>query len=105
MEATTKYAKNGDVHIAHRVFGNGPRDVVPVRPGTVSHVELYWELPANAYRRIERHVPCFSLTTGPPSRRKSSMGRLAIAAAGLLAIAAPVLTALPDPAPPTGIPP
>ena len=48
MDAAVKYAKNGDVHIAYRVFGNGARDVVLV-PGTVSHVELYWELPANAY--------------------------------------------------------
>src|SRR5215475_9478960 len=48
MDAETKYAKSGDVHIAYRVFGNGPRDVILV-PGTVSHVELYWELPANEY--------------------------------------------------------
>src|SRR5262249_32023990 len=48
MEARTKYAKSGDVHIAYRVFGDGPHDIVLV-PGTVSHVELYWELPANAY--------------------------------------------------------
>ena len=44
MEAETKYAKSGDVHIAYRVFGNGPHDVILV-PGSVSHVELYWELP------------------------------------------------------------
>ena len=44
----TRYAKSGDVHIAYRVFGNGPPDIVLV-PGTVSHVELYWELPASAY--------------------------------------------------------
>lgn len=48
MQAETKYAKRGDVHIAYRVIGDGPRDVVVV-PGTVSHVELYWELPANAH--------------------------------------------------------
>src|SRR5262245_36686494 len=48
MEAETRYANSGDVHIAYRVFGNGPRDIVLV-PGTVSHVELYWELPANQY--------------------------------------------------------
>jgi len=48
MEAETRYAKSGDVHIAYRVFGNGPRDVILV-PGTVSHVELYWELPVNEY--------------------------------------------------------
>src|SRR5262249_7871693 len=48
MDAETRYAKNGDVHIAYRVFGDGPRDLVLV-PGTVSHVELFWELPANTY--------------------------------------------------------
>ncbi len=48
MEAETRYARSGDVHIAYRVFGDGPRDIVLV-PGTVSHVELYWELPINEY--------------------------------------------------------
>src|SRR5262249_20514162 len=48
LEARTKYAKSGNAHIAYRVFGAGPRDVVLV-PGTASHVELYWELPANQY--------------------------------------------------------
>ena len=48
MEAETRYAKNGDVHIAYRVFGDGPRDIILV-PGTVSHVELFWELPVNEY--------------------------------------------------------
>src|SRR5881397_1996712 len=48
MEAETKYAKSGDVYIAYRIFGDGPPDMVLV-PGTVSHVELYWQLPANEY--------------------------------------------------------
>jgi class 3 adenylate cyclase len=48
MEYQTKYAKSGDVHIAYRVFGDGPRDIVLI-PGTVSHVELYWEFPMNEY--------------------------------------------------------
>ena len=48
MEAETKYAKSGDVHIAYRIFGDGPRDIVVV-PGTISHVELYWEFPMNEY--------------------------------------------------------
>ena len=47
MEAETRYAKSGDVHIAYRVFGDGPHDIVVV-PGTVSHVELYWELPSTS---------------------------------------------------------
>ena len=48
MEAQIKYAKSGDVHIAYRVFGEGPRDIVLI-PGTVSHAELYWEFPMNEY--------------------------------------------------------
>jgi pimeloyl-ACP methyl ester carboxylesterase len=48
MEPNTKYARSGDVHIAYRIFGDGPRDLILV-PGTVSHVELFWELPANEY--------------------------------------------------------
>lgn len=48
MEAQTKYAMSGDVHIAYRVFGDGPRDIVLI-PGTISHVELYWEFPAQEY--------------------------------------------------------
>ena len=48
MEAKTKYAKSGDVHLAYRVFGDGPHDILLV-PGTLSHVELYWELPVNEY--------------------------------------------------------
>jgi pimeloyl-ACP methyl ester carboxylesterase len=48
MESPVKYAKSGDVHIAYRIFGDGPFDIVLV-PGTLSHVELYWELPANEY--------------------------------------------------------
>lgn len=48
MDAETRYAKSGEAHLAYRVFGDGPLDIVVV-PGTVSHVELYWELPANKY--------------------------------------------------------
>jgi len=48
MAGETKYARSGNSHIAYRVFGDGPHDVLVI-PGTISHVELYWELPANAY--------------------------------------------------------
>src|SRR5262245_24119043 len=46
MGSDVRYARSGDVHIAYRVFGEGPRDLVLV-PGTLSHVELFWELPLN----------------------------------------------------------
>jgi pimeloyl-ACP methyl ester carboxylesterase len=48
MDAPVRYARSGGVYIAYRTFGDGPRDIVLV-PGSVSHVELYWELPTNAY--------------------------------------------------------
>ena len=48
MEPDIKYAKNGDVHIAYRILGDGPRDIVLV-PGTISHVELLWEVPTYKY--------------------------------------------------------
>ena len=46
MESPIKYARSGDVHIAYRIFGDGPRDIVLI-PGTISHVELLWELPSH----------------------------------------------------------
>ena len=52
MEAPVKYAKSGDVHLAYRIFGAGPRDIVLV-PGTLSHAEISWERPA-AKHLLER---------------------------------------------------
>lgn len=41
---TTQYARNGDVHLAYQVVGDGPVDLVLF--GTlVSHVELIWDDP------------------------------------------------------------
>jgi class 3 adenylate cyclase len=48
METQPKYAKSGDVHIAYRVFGDGPRDIVLI-PGTLSHVELLWEVSSHEH--------------------------------------------------------
>src|SRR5499426_78730 len=48
LASEVKYARTGGVHIAYRVFGEGPRDLVLI-PGTLSHAELYWELPINQY--------------------------------------------------------
>jgi class 3 adenylate cyclase len=57
MEAPVKYAKSGNVHIAYRVFGDGPRDVVLI-PGTLSHVEVSWERPAS--RHLLSRLTAFS---------------------------------------------
>ncbi len=53
VQAETHYARSGDVSIAYQVMGEGPFDLVFV-PGSVSHVELGWEIPALVafYRRL-----------------------------------------------------
>ena len=48
MEGPIRYARSGDVYIAYRIFGDGPRDIVLI-PGTISHVEMLWELPSNKH--------------------------------------------------------
>jgi class 3 adenylate cyclase len=48
MDAPIRYAKSGNVHIAYRIFGDGPRDMVLI-PGTLSHLELFWEFAAEEY--------------------------------------------------------
>jgi len=47
-EAPVKYAKSGEVHLAYRIFGDGPHDIVLV-PGTLSHAEIMWEMPPNPH--------------------------------------------------------
>lgn len=47
MLPKTKYARSGDVHIAYQITGDGPFDVVWA-PGTMSHLDLDWELPQRA---------------------------------------------------------
>ena len=58
---TTQYAKNGDVHIAYQVLGQGPLDMVLIE-SWVHHVEAFWEIRELARLR----------------RRLASMGRLII---------------------------
>jgi pimeloyl-ACP methyl ester carboxylesterase len=57
MEAPIKYAKSGDAHLAYRIFGDGPRDMVLV-PGTLSHAELTWERPS--VRHLLKRLTAFA---------------------------------------------
>jgi pimeloyl-ACP methyl ester carboxylesterase len=43
----TKYARSDDVRIAYQITGDGPFDVVWA-PGTMSHLDLDWEIPRRA---------------------------------------------------------
>src|SRR6202051_34333 len=56
VEGPIKYARSGDVYIAYRILGDGPRDIVLV-PGTISHVELLWEAPT--YKYLLQRLTCF----------------------------------------------
>lgn len=40
-----RFARSGDVHVAYRVVGEGPFDLVYAQ-GAATHLEVYWELPA-----------------------------------------------------------
>jgi class 3 adenylate cyclase len=55
----TRYAKNGDIHVAYQVFGEGDVDLVFV-PGFISHIENYWDEPNLA--RWLRRLGSFSRT-------------------------------------------
>jgi pimeloyl-ACP methyl ester carboxylesterase len=48
VDSPVKYARSGEVHIAYRVFGAGDHDIELI-PGTISHVELLWEVPVYDY--------------------------------------------------------
>jgi len=58
---TTEYARNGEVHLAYQVLGEGPLDFVLIE-SWVHHVEAFWEVPELARQR----------------RRLASLGRVII---------------------------
>lgn len=47
MLPKTRYARSDDVLIAYQVTGDGPIDIV-MAPGTMSHLDLDWEIPRRA---------------------------------------------------------
>jgi pimeloyl-ACP methyl ester carboxylesterase len=47
MRPETRYAKSGDVLIAYQVTGHGD-DTLVLAPGTVSHLDMDWEIPLRA---------------------------------------------------------
>jgi pimeloyl-ACP methyl ester carboxylesterase len=52
-----RFAPSGDVHVAYRVVGDGPVDLVYAQ-GACTHLEVYWELPA--FRRYCERLAEFS---------------------------------------------
>lgn len=52
-----RYARSGDVRIAHQAIGQGPIDLVFV-PGFISNLELHWEEPG--YSHLLRRLSAFA---------------------------------------------
>ena len=55
----TQYARTDDgAHIAFQVVGDGPPDLVFLPDGAISHLDMMWEMPANA--SVLRRLASFS---------------------------------------------
>jgi len=48
FDSPVRYAKTGSLHLAYRIFGDGPSDIV-LFPGTLSHAEMTWEMSSNLH--------------------------------------------------------
>ena len=99
----TRYAVNGDLHIAYQVIGTGQEDILFV-PGLLSHLDLWWEEPVTArfFRRAllarpadplrqARHRPVGSwprrhTPRGPDDRPAGGHGRVRLGAACALRV-------------------
>jgi class 3 adenylate cyclase len=53
----TRFARNGDVHLAYQVVGTGPIDLLVINTW-VHHVELVWEIPE--FARLLRRLGSFA---------------------------------------------
>jgi class 3 adenylate cyclase len=54
----TRYARNGDIHLAYQVIGSGAMDLVLV-PGLIAHLEVQWDQDPR-YRSWVRRLASFS---------------------------------------------
>jgi len=52
-----RYAANGDIHLAYRTVGDGPRDLVLVQ-GALTNLEVLWDIPE--YRAYSEQLAAFS---------------------------------------------
>lgn len=52
-----RYARSGEIHIAYRVYGAGPRDIVMI-PGTLAHLDVFWVIPS--YQQLLKRLTAFA---------------------------------------------
>ena len=67
----TRYARNGTVHLAYQVLGEGPVNLVGVGSGPSSHIDFMWMEPSAA--RWLRRLASFSRLVAYDNR---GVGRL-----------------------------
>jgi len=54
---TTRFVRNGDVHLAYQIVGNGPIDLLLIDTW-VHHVDLVWDIPD--FARLLRRLSSFA---------------------------------------------
>jgi len=52
-----RYTTSGDIHIAYRVYGDGPHDIVMI-PGTLAHLDVFWAIPS--YQQLLKRLTAFA---------------------------------------------
>jgi pimeloyl-ACP methyl ester carboxylesterase len=52
-----RYAMSGYIHIAYRVYGDGPHDIVMI-PGTLAHLDVFWAIPS--YQQLLKRLTAFA---------------------------------------------
>jgi pimeloyl-ACP methyl ester carboxylesterase/class 3 adenylate cyclase len=57
VSAAIGYARNGDIRIAYKVVGSGPRDLVFIQ-GNITNLDIYWDDPR--YRAFCERLAAFS---------------------------------------------
>jgi pimeloyl-ACP methyl ester carboxylesterase len=70
-----RYAKNGDVHIAYKVFGTQPIDLIHIA-GAITHLNLDWEQPS--YRRFFERLAGFTRLVAFDKRGMGMSDRVAV---------------------------
>jgi hypothetical protein len=57
VSSAIRYAQNGDINIAYRVVGSGPRDLIFIQ-GNITNLDIYWD--DRRYREFCERLAAFS---------------------------------------------
>jgi len=75
MAPPIRYARSGDVTLAHQLLGDGPMDLV-FAPPWIGNIELFWDEPSTVLHRAAGRV------LAPPHVRQARHGQLRPGGAG-----------------------